>query len=76
MTKLDKYSKAHKLAIKTGDFSLLDEIYHPEFSIYDPKTGFTNNYDYWKVMLRTFTGIFMDPDILFTRVMILSVFKC
>ena len=59
MTKLDKLFKAHKLAIKTGDFSLLDEIHHPEFSIYDPKTGFTNNYDYWKVMLGTSSGIFI-----------------
>ena len=37
MTNLDKLSKAHKLAIKTGDFSLLDEIHHPEIKLQIPK---------------------------------------
>ena len=67
MTKLEKLSKAHKLAIKTGNFSLLDEIHHPEYSFYDPRTGLTNNYDYWKVMLQSFKGFYGPNYIIYEK---------
>ena len=65
MTKLDRFYKANKLAMKTGDFSLLDEIHHPEYYFYGSRPGLTNNYDYWKVMLQSFTGIYGPNHIVY-----------
>ena len=32
MTKAEAYEKAWRIAFKNNDFSLADEIYHPEYS--------------------------------------------
>ena len=43
MTRTEAFDKAWKIAFKKRDFSLVDEIYHPEHSAYDDSTGINVN---------------------------------
>ena len=36
MTKAEEFDQAWRLAFKENDFSLVDEIYHPDYSVADP----------------------------------------
>ena len=43
MTKAEAFDKAWRLAFKNDDFSIVDEIYHPDYSAPDPNTGIVVN---------------------------------
>ena len=42
MTRTEAYEKAWRLAMK-GDFTLVDEIYHPDYKAVDVTTGIEHN---------------------------------
>ena len=42
MTKAEAYDKAWRLGAR-GDFSLVDQIYHPDYSSFDYRTGIDAN---------------------------------
>ena len=42
MTKAEAYEKAWRLGYK-GAFSLVDQIYHPQYSAFEDTTGITAN---------------------------------
>ena len=42
MTKAEEFDKAWRLGFKS-DFSLVDEIYHPDYKSYDYRTGIEAN---------------------------------
>ena len=44
MSKVETYQQAWSLALK-GDFSLVDQIYHPEYRSFDLRTGIYTNID-------------------------------
>jgi len=52
MSKVIIYQKAWSLALK-GDFSLVDQIYHPEYRSFDLRTGICTNIDDDKVIVTT-----------------------
>ena len=53
MTKAEEFDKAWRLAFKENDFSLVDEIYHPDYSAPDPTTGITVNLQDDKIIVST-----------------------
>ena len=53
MTKVDAFEKAWLLAFKKDDFSLFDEIYHPDFKGIAPVTEVEVNIDGFKEVVRT-----------------------
>ena len=53
MTKAEQFDKAWRLASKANDFSLVDEIYHPDYSAPDPITGIVVNLEDDKVIVST-----------------------
>ena len=53
MTKAEQFDKAWRLAFKANDFSLVDEIYHPDYSAPDPITGIVINLEDDKVIVST-----------------------
>ena len=53
MTKVDAFEKAWLLAFKKDDFSLFDEIYHPDFKGIAPVTEVEVNVDGFKEVVRT-----------------------
>jgi len=53
MTKAEQFDKAWRLAFKANDFSLVDEIYHPDYSAPDPFTGIVVNLEDDKVIVST-----------------------
>ena len=53
MTKAEEFDKAWRLAFKENDFSLVDEIYHPDYSAPDPTTGITVNLEDDKIIVST-----------------------
>ena len=55
MTKAEQFDKAWWLAFKANDFSLVDEIYHPDYSAPDPTTGITVNLEDEKLVLSTYS---------------------
>ena len=55
MTKAEQFDKAWRLTIKANDFSLVDEIYHPDYSAPDPTTGITVNLEDEKLVLSTYS---------------------
>ena len=66
MSRVKIYQKAWSLALK-GDFSLVDQIYHPEYRSFDLRTGIYTNIDDDKVIVTTeneeiFTSY---PDVLY-----------
>ena len=52
MSKMRTYQKAWSQALK-GDFSLVDQIYHPEYRSFDLRTGIYTNIDDDKVIVKT-----------------------
>ena len=52
MTKAEKFEKAWRLGFK-GDFSLVDEIYHPDYKSFDYRTGIEANIEDDKVIAST-----------------------
>ena len=55
MTKADAFDRAVRLIFKNNDFSLFDEIYHPDYSATDPTTGITVNLEDEKLVLSTYS---------------------
>ena len=53
MTKAEQFDKAWRLAFRANDFSLVDEIYHPDYSAPDPNTGIVVNLEDDKVIVST-----------------------
>ena len=61
MTKAEAYEKAWRLGYK-GDFSLVDHIYHPEYSTFEDTTGITANLDDDKtVVLSLNSSVIIGP---------------
>ena len=52
MTKAEKFEKAWRLGFK-GDFSHVDEIYHPDYKSFDYRTGIEANIEDDKVIAST-----------------------
>lgn len=48
-----KFDQAWRLAFKENDFSLVDEIYHPDYSAPDPTTDITVNLEDDKIIVST-----------------------
>ncbi|MBT7205418.1 MAG: hypothetical protein HN867_18355 [Deltaproteobacteria bacterium] len=55
MTKADAFDRAVKLIFKNNDFTLFDEIYHPDYSAQDPTTGIIVNLEDEKLVLSTYS---------------------
>ena len=55
MTKAETYERAWRLGYK-GDFSLVDEIYHPEYSAFEDTTGITANLEDDKTVVLSLSG--------------------
>ena len=53
MTKAEQFGKAWRLAFKINDFSLVDEVYNPDYSAPDPITGIVVNLEDDKVIVST-----------------------
>ena len=58
MTKAETYERAWLLGYN-GDFSLVDEIYHPEYSAFEDTTGITANIEDDKTMVLSLSGSVM-----------------
>ena len=52
MTKAEEYDKASRLGFN-GDFSLVDKIYHSDYSAYDYRAGVEVNLEMDKVVIAT-----------------------
>ena len=52
MTKAEEYDKAWRLGFN-GDFSLVDKIYHSDYSAYDYRAGVEVNLEMDKVVIAT-----------------------
>ena len=55
MTKADTFDRAMRVIFINNDFSLFDEIYHPDYSAPDPTTGITVNLEDEKLVLSTYS---------------------
>ena len=55
MTKAETYERAWRLGYK-GDLSLVDEIYHPEYSAFEDTTGITANLEDDKTVVLSPSG--------------------
>ena len=53
MEKVEAYNKAWRLGVESNDFSLVDEIYHPDFKAVDAVSGVEVNIDTFKEALHT-----------------------
>ena len=53
MTKAEAYEKAWRLGWKSGDFSLVDQIYHPDYRSLDYRTGIEANLEDDKIITST-----------------------
>ena len=53
MEKVEAYNKAWRLGVESNDFSLVDEIYHPDFKAVDAVSGVEVNIDAFKEALHT-----------------------
>ena len=53
MKKAEQFYRAWRLAFKNGDFSLVNEIYHPDYSATDFVTGITVNLEDDKIIVST-----------------------
>ena len=56
MTKAEKFEKAWRLGFK-GNYSLVDEIYHPDYSALDRTTGVEVNLASEKVIILTISEL-------------------
>ena len=59
MTKAEQFDKAWRLAFKNDDFSIVDEIYHPDYSAPDPNTGIVVNLEDDKVIVSSVRETYM-----------------
>ena len=59
MTKAEAFDKAWRLAFKNDDFSLVDQIYHPDYSAPDPNTGIVVNLEDDKVIVSSVRETYM-----------------
>jgi len=66
MTKIEAYLKAWTLAMK-GDFSLVDQIYHPEYRSLDLRTGIETNIEDDKVVATTMgdMAVTKSPEVIY-----------
>ena len=55
MTKAEAYEKAWRLGYK-GDFSLADQIYHPQYSTFEDTTGIKANLEDDKTVVLSFSS--------------------
>ena len=55
MTKAETYERAWRLGYK-GNFSLVDENYHPEYSAFEDTTGITANLEDDKTVVLSPSG--------------------
>ena len=53
MTRTETYETAWRIGIESNDFSLVDEIYHPDFKAVDAVSGVEVNIDAFKEALHT-----------------------
>ena len=53
MEKAEAYNKAWRLGVESNDFSLVDEIDHPDFKAVDAVSGVEVNIDAFKEALHT-----------------------
>ena len=53
MTRAEAFDKAWRLGIK-GDFSLVDEIYHPDYKAVDAYSGVEVNLEADKIIISTY----------------------
>jgi hypothetical protein len=53
MNKVEAFDKAWRLAFREKDFSLVDEIYHPEYSAFDRIAGVKVNLEADKITVST-----------------------
>ena len=53
MTKAEKFIEAWRLAAREEDFSLVDKIYHPDYSSFDYRAGLEVNLEMDKVVMST-----------------------
>ena len=53
MTRTEAFDKAWRIAYKEKDFSLVDEMYHSEYSAYDDRTGIDVNLEADKTVVLT-----------------------
>ena len=56
MTRAESLDKAWRLAAKEKDFSLVDEIYHPDYKAIDHRFGIETNIDSDKAIISTFAN--------------------
>ena len=59
MTKADQFDKALRLVFKNENFSLVDQIYHPNYSAPDPNTGIVVNLEDDKVIVSSVRETYM-----------------
>ena len=59
MTKAEQFDKAWRLAFRNDDFSLVDQIYHPDYSAPDPNTGIVVNLEDDKVIVSSVRETYM-----------------
>ena len=59
MTKAEAFDKAWRLAFRNDDFSLVDQIYHPDYSAPDPNTGIVVNLEDDKVIVSSVRETYM-----------------
>ena len=55
MTKADAFDRDVRHIFKNNDFSVFDEIYHPDYLATDPTTGITVNLEDEKLVLSTYS---------------------
>ena len=55
MTKAETYERTWRLGYK-GDFFLVNEIYHPEYSAFEDTTGITANLENEKTVVLSLSG--------------------
>ena len=67
MTKVEEFEKAWRLAFKEKDFSLVDEIYHPDYRALDAYSGMEVNLDADKAVVSTVRDLIIatTPRVLF-----------
>ena len=67
MTKAEQFDKAWRLAFKEKDFSLVDEIYHPDYKALDAYSGMEVNLDADKAVVSTVRDLIVatTPRVLF-----------
>ncbi len=67
MTKAEQFDKVWRLAFKEKDFSLVDEIYHPDYKALDAYSGMEVNLDADKAVVSTVRDLIVatTPRVLF-----------